>query len=392
MDKFSLLAKGDELEPDQYPALYNVSAGLTLQFIPRPVKPKPPEFVFVDHDPHSDNSDLEGGGNIASWNNAWEAAELRYQLFHKRLPKRWGWLKKFGEENIYLLPGKGDHSYEAFAPLFHLLPRSTVERYGLPTLKRGSWPYIITWHDEKNDIPKDFGSRLASAFASHVWPLLDSGSKLSAFSNSEPLRLLAHNLDFWLPYTYQVAQTRLAAYGRVKIESAEQARLLEKARRNTSSEYSVDRPLMGGPVWWGEADAWNATKELVQAADSSGRLRGIVDAIRSNRVADDFSKCWSYAREDFERKLYKKRRKVKISFVELDDTIPVHGPDSEVEENLLWEDFMGMCDVKERRVVVLLRKGVTKLGDISKELGYANHSPISKALAKIRAKAEKMLE
>ena len=142
----------------------------------------------------------------------------------------------------------------------------------------------------------------------------------------------------------------------------------------------------------GKEDAWSATQELIQAADAKGHLREIIDAIRSNRVEDDFSKCWSYAREDFERKLYKKRRKVKVSFVELEDTIPVHGPDSEVEENLLWEDFMGMCDVKEKRVIVVLRKGTTKIGDISKELGYANHSPVSKALARIRAKAEKMLE
>lgn len=391
-DEFSPLAEGDELEPDQFPALYNLSAGFTMQFLPRPTKPKPPEFVYVDHDPNGKEPDHEGLGNIAQWNSSWEAAELRYQLFHKHLPKRWAWLKKYGEENIYLLPGKGQYAYQAYSPLFHLLPRTTVERFGLPLLKRGGWPYTVTLHYDQAYIPSDFGSRLGSAFAQHVWPMLGTGSKLSAFSNDDSLRLLAHNLDFWLPYVYQVAEARLSTYERVKIESEEQARLLDKARRNTPPEYSVDRPLQGGPVWWGEQDARAATQELIQAADAKGSLRGIVDAIRSNRVEDDFSKRWSYAREDFERKLFKKRRKIKISFVEINDTIPVHGPDCEVEENLVWEDFMGVCDLKEKRIVVLLRSGATKLGDISKELGYANHSPVSKALARIRAKAEKMFE
>ena len=47
-----------------------------------------------------------------------------------------------------------------------------------------------------------------------------------------------------------------------------------------------------------EAVAWT-----VDEADAAGRLRGILDAIRSNRVEDDFSYRWSFAREDFERKL-----------------------------------------------------------------------------------------
>jgi len=70
----------------------------------------------------------------------------------------------------------------------------------------------------------------------------------------------------------------------------------------------------------------------VDEADAEGRLRGILDAVRSNRVEDDFSERWSFAREDFERKLYHKRSKVKVRFVELTDTIPVQGPETEVED------------------------------------------------------------
>ena len=113
----------------------------------------------------------------------------------------------------------------------------------------------------------------------------------------------------------------------------------------------------------GEDEAWEVTRDLVDEADRDGRLRGIIDAVRSNRVEDDFTDQWSYAKEDFERKLYHKRTKVKVTFVELSDTIPVHGPRSEVFEELLWEDFLALLYHKERRVVVLLRNGVTRVGE-----------------------------
>jgi hypothetical protein len=60
---------------------------------------------------------------------------------------------------------------------------------------------------------------------------------------------------------------------------------------------------MGGTLWIGEDEASQVTAEIVNAADRNGQLRGLIDAIKSNRVVDDFSPRWSYAREDFERKL-----------------------------------------------------------------------------------------
>ena len=40
------------------------------------------------------------------------------------------------------------------------------------------------------------------------------------------------------------------------------------------------------------------------------------------------------------------------------------------------------------QIVVLLRSGYTKLGEVASVLGYKNHSPVSKYLARIRRKAE----
>ena len=147
-------------------------------------------------------------------------------------------------------------------------------------------------------------------------------------------------------------------------------------------------PRMGGPVWVGEDDAREALVETIEAADQTGRLRGILDAVRSNRVEDDFSSRWSFAREDFERKLHGKRRKVRVRFVELTDTIPVQGPESEVLGSLVTNDFLALLDFRNRQIVVLLNSGVTSRTEIADILGYANHSAVSKRLTQIRRTAE----
>ena len=41
-----------------------------------------------------------------------------------------------GDVNVVFVPKTASRYYE-YAPLFHLLPRSTVERYGLPLLRSG---------------------------------------------------------------------------------------------------------------------------------------------------------------------------------------------------------------------------------------------------------------
>jgi hypothetical protein len=171
--------------------------------------------------------------------------------------------------------------------------------------------------------------------------------------------------------------------GRVKLEDRKQAALLKKVRKKCSTEVSIERPLFGGLAWMGEQEALEATSEMVEHADRHGPLRSIIEAIKSNRVEEDFSPIWSFAREDFERKLYRKRNKVKIQFVQLDDTIPTHGPDAEVHENRLWQSLFAVLNPKERRIVICLRSGVTKLTDVATLLGYANHSAVSKALKKI---------
>lgn len=127
-------------------------------------------------------------------------------------------------------------------------------------------------------------------------------------------------------------------------------------------------------------------------ADASGRLRGILDGVRSNRVEHDFSDRSSYAREDFERKLYRKRSKVKVRFAELLHTIPVQRPETEVEDAMVFTDFLALLNKRDRQVVVLLNSGTTKLTDLAGILAYSNHSAASKRLKRIREQADRYFD
>ena len=146
------------------------------------------------------------------------------------------------------------------------------------------------------------------------------------------------------------------------------------------------------PGWAGTCGAartkqrswWNGRSRRPTPAAASGRFS---NAVRSNRVEEDFSDRWSCAREDFERKLYHKRLKIKVRFVELTDTIPVQGPETEVVGSTVISDFLALLDERDRQVVVLLSSGVTKLAEVADIMGYRNHSPVSKRLNRIRKQA-----
>lgn len=314
---FTPLARGKDLSPDEYPALNTLSAAFLQELMPHPLEPKAPEFTYVPLYPREkigDNAATRVWVTISRWNMAWEAAELRHELFHDDLPGELAWTRRYSDQNLYLLPKTSTHHYYSYVPLYHMLPRSTVEHFGLPCLKRGIWPFLADDPRLDQCVPADFDARLARAFASHIWRFIDSGSSLGAFSTSDPLKLLAHNLDFWLPYAIRVVERRIQALGRVAFEDEEQERTLARIRADAPPGYAVDRPFFGGPLWWGEDDAVEATWDLVDEADDNGKLREIIDAVKSNRVEDDFSPRWSYAREDFERRLYRRRNKVRVRF------------------------------------------------------------------------------
>jgi hypothetical protein len=394
LDRFASehLATGRDSEADCYPHLATIASGFLFDFVPVPKQPLPPEFVYITYDParmrfREDDEISQIEQAIIRWNWIWEAGHIRQDFFAEELPASLAWVCSHRDVNLYLLPDTGLR-YEAYAPLLHLLPKRILERFGLPVLRRGLWPSTIHQHLIHRLLTQNFEQKLAQAFAQHVWPLLNSGSPARAFSKDYPIMVLSHNLDYWLPFAYQVIETRLRSWGRVPCDNDEERGRLNKLQAAVPDGISAERPRYGGTLWCGEEEALEATREIVAAAKQVDKLQAIIDAVRSNRVEDDFSKYCSFAREDFERTLYHKRSKVKVSFVQLDDTIPVHGRDSEVLEDLVWQDFLTLLDPKERSVTVCLRNGHTQVSEIGRILGYANHSPVSKALVRIREKAK----
>lgn len=194
-----------------------------------------------------------------------------------------------------------------------------------------------------------------------------------------------------MPFIDIAAQERVRSFGRTEFDDPEQEADFYAHKDEMPVGHTLQTPTRGGYLWYGEDEASEMTNSMIDVADKNGDLRGILEAVRSNRIVDDFTDRWSFEREDFERKLYSKRNKVKVTFIELDDAIPVHGADSEVHDHLLWENFFALLDAKERRVVVCLMKGETQIGDIAANLGYRNHSPVSKQLVRIREKVKSLL-
>lgn len=380
-------ADPDEVTAETYPGLRNVSVGFMFTRVVRALESAPPEYVTLPLDRSGSFSDFaEREVAIAKWNLLWESAQFRRRYFDEdELPPGVGEIADRGDVNVVFVPRTATRYYE-YAPLYHLLSRSQVQRHGLPLVGTGIWPHTVSIDDPDRYLPVDFGARLSRAWASAVWRHLSPGSPLGAFTWSDPIRLLAHNLDFWVPPMTAVLERILRGFPVVDEQIAEQpVSLVDGGVLDGAVAVSA---RCGGTLWCGEACAAEVVGEVVEAADGQGRLRAILEAVRSNRVQDDFSDRWSYAREDFERKLYHKRNKVRVRFVELTDTIPVQGPETEVEGNLVVGDFLALLDERERQIVVLLSSGHTRLGEVATVLGYKNHSPVSKRLDRIRRKAE----
>jgi hypothetical protein len=366
---------------DEYPRFGNISAGFMYRAVARPKVPERPEYVTI----YVPRGDLKLSVTIANWNLLWEAAQFRGRFFDDAdLPAVLRKITDRGDVNVVFVP-RTQNRFHEYAPLFHLIPRNTAERHGLPLIRTGHWPFVADTDRTHLAVPTDFDARLSRAWAGEVWRHLMPGSPMRGFTRSDPIKLLAHNLDFWLPPVTEVMQQILRSFPVVDNDIIEESPPLVDG--SVLEDAVMANPRTGGDLWRGEQEAAETVACVVDEADADGRLRGILDAVRSNRVEDDFSEYWTYAREDFERKLYRKRSKIKVRFVELTDTIPVQGPETEVVGQTVFSDFLALLDERDRQVVVLLNSGITKLTDIGGILGYSNHSMISKRMKRIRAEA-----
>ena len=384
-------AADEKADPALYPRLFTLSSAPSFTAALRTENPEPPEYVTIPL-PSSMRTEEDAQLPVAvtKWNIQWEAAQYRRRLFsQEELPPPLYELADRGDLNIVLLP-RTESRYFEHAPLFHLLPKAVVERHGLPLLHSGHWPFIVDNCRPDLTLPPDFDQRLGRAWASVVWRhIFHHKSPMRGFSSKDPIRLLAHNLDFWIPAVTHVIQEELREMPEVDNGIvAHPVRLQD----GTPIPAVMANPRKGGDVWTGEEDAEWMVERTIEAADRHGRLREILDAVRSNRVEEDFSDWWTGEREDFERKLYHKRAKVRVRFVELSDNIPVQGPETQVVDRIVFGDLLALVNERDREVLVLLSSGITNLTEISRIMGYSNHSAVSKRLDRIAHKARKLFD
>jgi hypothetical protein len=58
-------------------------------------------------------------------------------------------------------------------------------------------------------LPADFERRLSPTWAATVWRHLMPGSPLIGFTDDYPIRLLAHDLGFWIPSVTEVMEAEM---------------------------------------------------------------------------------------------------------------------------------------------------------------------------------------
>lgn len=386
-------------DPKQFPALRALSPAAMFQRRVLVYRGPAAKLEFVSFDlpapAHQLRSDDRTPWLTTTWNMQWEAGPYR-AIDTDELSPTLSFLRDLQTttspptSDIVLVPNEPDNIYQAWAPLYHLLPRRRLVRHGLPLIHRGMWPRQGYCFAEDRIAPSQRGS-LERAFAEHLWSVGLGRAKtpLIGFSESDPLKLLAYDLSFWRSLLEQLVREYCGELGRVP-RSKDDDDPESLPTKHPSLTYEM--PCSGTELWTGEAEANDVARDLMELADERFNLRDVMEAIRSNRVEEDFSARWSAEREDFERKLYRKRSKVKVSFVEIDDAVPCLDHDAELDGDMLYRNLMSVVDPKERRVIVCMSRGVTGVREIAKRLGYANHSPVSKALASIRQKARRMLD
>jgi hypothetical protein len=268
-----IYATGEWASAEMFPRMFNMSAGFMYQAVLRAEEPDRPEYVTVTLPAGcwDDEQAMAMVNAVSQWNSLWEAAQFRRRCFDEdALPPQIARIADRGDVNVVFVP-RSTSRYHEYASLYHLLPRPTLERFGLPLLSAGQWPFMSQIAAVDPYLPADFEHRLARAWGSAVWRHLIPASPISAFTRDEPIRLLAHNLDFWLPAVTEVIQGILRGLpvadcgieeGPVRLTDG--SVLPATVRAN---------PRMGSDLWRGEADAAGVLAWTVEEADATGPAR-----------------------------------------------------------------------------------------------------------------------
>ncbi|HWB20979.1 MAG TPA: hypothetical protein VG711_11810 [Phycisphaerales bacterium] len=158
-------------------------------------------------------------------------------------------------------------------------------------------------------------------------------------------------------------------------------------------KFVLTRPRIGGYLWDSKdaSDRNRIADLLISGNESIKSLQPVVDVLLGSSAHEDFSDRFSWIKEDFERKFYSKRSKMKITLVEsVDDCAYYDGTDTPGYDDILFRDIMAFFDAEDRRVILALRQGRTKSG-IAEQLGYSGHSAISRRAVRIERRIRQLL-
>src|SRR3990172_9395510 len=105
-----------------------------------------------------------------------------------------------------------------------------------------------------------------------------------------------------------------------------------------------------GRLWWRTDKAMDVTERAIEDAARAGRLRGILDAVQTNRLEDDSSPCRSFARKHFGRRLCRTRRRLRVTLVEAGGDHWVYPARNRTSSGLhwaaLWDQGRGLAEVR----------------------------------------------
>lgn len=131
----------------------------------------------------------------------------------------------------------------------------------------------------------------------------------------------------------------------------------------------------------------NAVDTLMEVMDYGG----VVSTSKEIGTPEDFSKIpLNYPRNDFEKKYNHSGAKTKVDFssvqaeTELQNKkVQSYTVDELVENSVLVSEFFTILDDTDKKILKYVLSGYTQ-NEIAEEMGFANHSVVSKHMKKIR--------
>lgn len=354
----------------------------------------PMELAFL---PNPEASNLEMVAHVHEWNQTQRAGFVRSGRAIDGLKPFVPYLEERRNPNMILVPTY-DGTSELDIMLAGLLPDRDLAQAGLER-RRASMGLLFPHHD----LPIGYGQRAREAFGHYIWTRLCPLARLKegAFSARSPLRLLAGDTRYWAHRLYRLAMERRDQWFESTTHEDATWEPLEDLREKLLSQlpeeerhlFEVRRPLMGSDVW-DEFDA-DEREDAIQCAIAGDgvlpSLEPVVELLHSHRAHEDFSATTSWIKEDFERSFYSKRAKLKVDLIETVDDAPAYQLEpNEPYEQVLFRDVVAVLNQKERRLVLALRLG-KNASTIARDAGLRGHASVSRNIAALKAKIEKLV-